>query len=93
MSEAITSSSQPTKLSISAVGISLGLLFSVSYSACVVWDLVFPNQAMHEVWGKLLPWFNWLSWADFFIGLGGAFFYGLWIAIIFVPLYNFLSNR
>ncbi len=79
-------------LSIKTVGLSLGTLFAVSYVLCVIFDLVFPNWAMYQVWQGLLPGFSW-SAVGFVIGLAWTVIYGFYIAVIFVPVYNYLQQR
>ncbi|MFQ5614101.1 MAG: DUF5676 family membrane protein [Anaerolineae bacterium] len=79
-------------LSIKTVGLSLGTLFALSYVLCVLFDLVFPGWAMYQVWQGLLPGFNW-SALGFIIGLVETALYGFYIAVIFVPVYNYLHRR
>lgn len=79
-------------LSVKTVGLSLGILLAVTYTLCVVWDLVFPGWAMYQVWQRLLPGFGW-SAIGFLIGLVETVLYGFYVAVIFVPVYNFLQRR
>lgn len=79
-------------LSIKTVGLSLGVLFVVSYVLCVLFDLVFPDWAMYQVWQKLLPGFSW-SVIGFLIGLVETVIYGFYVAVIFVPVYNYLHRQ
>jgi len=37
-----------------AVGHATSLLFAITFSICVVFDLVFPKMAMYQAWIKLL---------------------------------------
>lgn len=46
---------------------------------------------MYQTWLRLLPGFKWLTWGSFFLGLVESFLYGIYTALIFVPLYNFFS--
>lgn len=75
-------------LSLLAAGHATSLLLAITFSLCVAFDLVFPDMAMYQVWLKLLPGFEWLSWPSFFIGLAESYGYGWFIALIWVPLYN-----
>lgn len=43
------------QISVAAFGISLGLFLAISYTLCVVFDLLFPAQAMYQTWLKLCP--------------------------------------
>lgn len=79
-------------LSIKTVGLALGALFAVSYVLCVLFDLVFPGWAMYQVWQRLLPGFGW-SAVGFLIGLVETVLYGFYIAVIYVPVYNYLQRR
>lgn len=79
-------------LSIITVGLSLGTLFAVSYVLCVLFDLIFPGWAMYQVWQRLLPGFSW-SVGGFLIGLVETVLYGFYIAVIFLPVYNYLHRR
>lgn len=80
-------------LSIFNLGMSLGLFLAISFILCVLFDLLFPDWAMHGVWERLLPGFTWLTWPSFFFGLVESFGYGWYVALVFGPLYNFFSTR
>ena len=75
------------------VGLAAGTFLSITYVLCVTYDLIFPQYAMYEAWIRLLPGFRWISWWSFFIGLMETFLYGIYIALVFVPLYNFFLIR
>lgn len=75
-------------ISLIAAGLATSAFLAISFVLCVVWDLVFPHHAMYEVWLKLLPGFEWISWSSFFLGLVESYGYGWYIALIWVPLYN-----
>ena len=81
------------KLSISALGNSLGVFFAITLVLCILFDLVFPGFAMNQVWSALLPGFVWLTWTGVIIGLVESFAYGWYVAVIFVPLYIFFTTR
>lgn len=76
-----------------AVGLALGLFLAISFVLCVAFDLVFPGMAMYESWIKLLPGFTWLSWGSFLLGLAETFAYGIYIALVFCPIYNLFSGK
>ncbi len=76
-------------LSLIAVGFASSLFLAITFVLCVAFDLAFPHHAMYEVWLKLLPGFEWLSWMDFIRGLAESFSYGWYFALIWVPLYNY----
>lgn len=75
------------------VGVSVGLFFTISYVLCVGYDLLFPGQTMYQSWIRLLPGFKWITWGSFFLGLVESFLYGIYLALVFVPLYNFFKTK
>lgn len=81
------------KISLLAFGHASSLFISISFTLCVVFDLLFPQQAMYEAWLKLLPGFEWLNWQSFFLGLIESYLYGWFITLIWVPLYNFFGSK
>lgn len=80
-----------TRLSIARVGNALGLFFVALFVLCVAWDWLFHNQPMRSVWAPALPWFDWLSFGDFLLGVGEAFLYGWIAAVLFVPIWNWIG--
>ena len=79
------------KLDWRVVGSATGSLLAVSYVLCVAYDLAF-DQRMYEAWLKLLPGFTWLTWPSFLLGLVETFLYGIYIGLVFAPLYNFFVS-
>jgi len=65
----------------------------ITYILCFVFDLIFPKWAMTEIWTILLPGFTGLNWSSFFVGLIGIVGYGLYVAAVFVPIYNFFRTE
>ncbi len=80
-------------ISLFAVGHASSLLLAITFIVCVVFDLLFPQAAMYQVWLKLLPGFEWLSWQSFLLGLVESYGYGWYFALIWVPLYNLAASR
>ncbi|MDX2503990.1 MAG: DUF5676 family membrane protein [Gammaproteobacteria bacterium] len=80
-------------VSLFAVGHATSLLLAISFTLCVVFDLLFPGYAMYQSWQALVPGFVWLSWKSFFIGLIEAWAYGWYFALIWVPIYNFVAQK
>jgi hypothetical protein len=74
---------------LKAFGHATSLFLSITFSVCVIFDLIFPHHAMYEAWIKLLPGFEWISWSSFGLGLVECYGYGWFIALIWVPLYNY----
>ncbi len=78
-------------LSIRTVGLALTALFAVTYGLCVLFDLLIPGWAMSSTWSMIFPGFA-RSAAGFFIGLAETVIYSFYIAVVFVPVYNFLHR-
>lgn len=85
--------SSAQRLPLATLGMSLGLFLAISYVLCVLFDLWFPTYAMHEVWLKLLPGVTWITWPSFFLGLIETFASGWYVALVFVPLFNFFAAK
>lgn len=80
--------------SIVAAGHALSLFLVISYLICIGFGLFVPTEMrMYEAWAPLLPGFEWLTLSGFLFGLVGAYVYGWYIALMFVPLYRYFSNR
>jgi hypothetical protein len=75
------------------LGLALGSFFAITFALCVAFDLVFPGQAMYHAWLKLFPGFMWLTWWSFLLGLVESVAYGLYVALVFCPLYNTFASR
>ena len=81
------------RLRIVPVGMSVGLLFVISYVLCVALGLIWWEGGLHQPWLQFLPGFSWLSPGTFLLGLVESFAYGWYVALVFVPLFNFFSAR
>jgi len=85
------SDSKPIR--IYPVGMSLGVLLALSFALCVVFGLLLPEATMYQAWLPLLPGVSWISWPSALLGLVESFAYGWYIAVIFVPTFNFFARR
>ena len=85
------SDSKPMR--IYTVGMSLGVLLALSFALCVVFGLLLPEATMYQAWLPLLPGVSWMSWPSALLGLAESFAYGWYIAVIFVPAWNFFARR
>lgn len=81
------------KLNTKVVALSLGALLAVIYVLCVLFDLLLPVYTMRSAWSPLLPGFIWLTPLSFLLGLAESFIWGLLLGVIFVPIYNYFSDR
>ena len=75
------------------VGMSLGVLLALSFALCVAFGLLLPGATMYQAWLPLLPGVSWISWPSALLGLFESFAYGWYIAVIFVPVWNFFVRR
>lgn len=82
------------KIGFLPLGLTLGSGLAITYVLCVAFGVVAPESLrMYQAWEPLLPGFEWLSVGGFFLGLVESFLYGLYAAVLFVPLYSFFSKR
>lgn len=83
-----------SKLYILPIGHSLSLFLAITFVVCVLFGLIAPEKfEMHKAWSPLLPGFVWLTPMGFLIGLVEAYLYGWYIAVVFVPIHNFIQTR
>ncbi len=81
-------------LNLKVVMWSLGLFGAVSFILCVIYGLLVPEPLhMKQLLLDLLPGFTWLSFGSFLLGLVESFLYGVYIGLVYVPLYNTLHRR
>ncbi len=80
-------------VSLPAVGHATSLFLAISFTLCVISDLMFPQHQMYPVWQRLLPGFVWISWGYFFLGLVESYAWGWYFTLIWVPLYNVIAAR
>jgi hypothetical protein len=74
-------------------GASLSAFFALSYAACVLFYLLFPELVLnHAVLTLFLPGFKLLDWKSFILGLIESVGYGWYVALIFGPLFNFFNG-
>ena len=79
-----------SKLSIKAVGFSLAIFSSFTFSLCLLFGLTIQGSGMHELLEVLLPGFTWISFRSFVYGFLLSSIYGFYVALVFVPVYNLL---
>ncbi len=80
-------------LPLLAIGHASSITLAVTFSLCVLFDVLLPEHAMYQVWLKLLPGFEWLSWESFLLGLAESYGYGWYFTLIWVPIYNHFASR
>lgn len=80
-------------LSIKTVSLALGLTFAISFVVCVLWGLSLPESMhMHQFLQLVLPGFTWISFGSAILGLIESFLFGVYFAVIYVPIYNRLNR-
>lgn len=74
---------------------SLGIFFAISFMLCVLYGLVVPPRlhGMSAFLEAVLPAFKWITFGGFILGLIESFLYGVYIGMVFVPIYNFINKR
>ena len=82
------------QLNIGVVTWSLASFTLLSYLMCVVYGLIVP-ESFHMVrfLEIALPGFKWLTLGGFFIGLIESFLYGVYMGLVFTPIYNFYHKK
>ncbi len=80
-------------VSLPAVGHATSLFLAISFTLCVIFDLIFPRHQMYPAWERLLPGFQWISFGSYVLGLVESYAYGWYLALIWVPLYNVIVSR
>lgn len=72
----------------------LGFFAGVSFILCVVWGLVTPESLhMEGFLEQVLPAFRWLTWWGFLLGFTESVLYGVYVGLVFCPIYNWLYRR
>ena len=81
-------------LNIRVVTWSLASFTLLSYLICVLYGLIVP-ESLHMVrfLEIVLPGFKWLTVGSFFIGLVESFLYGVYVGLVFTPIYNFYNTK
>ncbi len=82
------------RLNIRVVTWSLAVFTLVSYLLCVVYGLIVPASLhMSQFLEITLPGFKWLTPLGFIIGLVESFLWGVYIGLVFTPIYNFFNRK
>jgi len=81
------------RLSVVTVGQAMSLFLVISFLFCIALGLVSTRAELHTAWFTLLPGVKWLSWTSVLLGIVETVAYGWYIALVFVPLYNWAAGR
>lgn len=81
-------------LNIRVVTWSLGLFGIVTFLVCVLYGLIVPEPLhMRDFLETVLPGFRWLTFGGFVIGLVESFLYGIYVGLVFTPIYNLFARK
>lgn len=81
-------------LNIKVATWSLGFFLAISFVFCVIYGLITPESIhMHQFLEQVLPAFKWLTIGGFFLGLLESFLWGVYIGLVFTPIYNIFYKR
>lgn len=84
----------PRTIPVLALALALSAFFGISFVICVIGYLAFPSLPInHAALTLFLPGFTLLTWPSFFLGLFESLAIGLYIALIFGPIYNLAVIR
>ena len=64
------------RLAIVPLGLSLSAFGVITYVLCILFGILVSERGMHQLLPQLLPWFTWITWPSFFIGLVWSFLCG-----------------
>ena len=81
------------RLSVVTVGQAVSLFLVISFLFCIALGLVSTRADLHNTWFALLPGVTWLSWTSVLLGIVETAAYGWYIALVFVPIYNWAAAR
>jgi hypothetical protein len=74
--------------------LSLGFTNAIVFTLCVLYGLA-ASAELHaaELLEAILPGFRWISPVMFLLGLIESVVWGVYMALVFVPLHNFFFRR
>jgi len=82
------------QLNIRVLTWSLATFTTFTYLVCVAYGLIVPETLhMVQFLEIVLPGFKWLTVGSFFIGLVESFLYGVYVGLVFTPIYNFYHRK
>ena len=84
-------------LNLKAVALTLGASAAVVYVVHILWWLFVPGAKGWEMfnlklWQATFPGFSW-NWSSILLGLVESVVYGVLIALLVVPLYNYFNRQ
>ena len=80
------------RLTIRGTALSLAFFFAVSFVLCVLWGLAVPQFHANRVLEAIIPGFTWLTPQSFVLGLVWSALVGVYVAVVFVPLFNYFEG-
>ena len=83
-----------SRLNIRVVTWSVAVFGEVSYLVCVLYGLIAPEAVhMTRFLEISLPGFAWLTVSGFVIGALESFLYGVYVGLVFTPIYNYFDKK
>lgn len=72
----------------------LAIFATVIFAFDMLLGVLYPDWwMMQKIYEFLMPGFTFISWGTFFLGLFESFVGGFWLAVLFVPIYNYFARR
>lgn len=69
------------------LGLSIATFFVIAYAGCLALAVIVPDRGLHQPWLQFLTGFTW-TWQGMLLGLVESFGYGIFIGVVFAPIYN-----
>ena len=81
------------RLAIKGTALALVIFFDLTFTLCVLWGLLLPqiHAKSISVLEAIMPGFIWLTPQSYLVGLAWNTFWALYIAVVFVPLFNYFE--
>lgn len=93
MSTASSASRSIARIPVTALGLSLGTFFAITFLACIAAGLVLPDAGLHRPWLQFFPGFEWLTARSVFLGIVWTQVYAWYTALVLGALFNFFAAR
>jgi hypothetical protein len=81
------------RLTIKGTALALVIFFDLTFTLCVLWGLALPQVHAKgvQILEAIMPGFTWLTPQSYLIGLAWNTVWALYIAVVFVPLFNYFE--
>jgi hypothetical protein len=75
------------RLSVARVASALMVFAVITYAVCYLWHALARSSFTDSVFAAAFPGFSWTV-VGFVTGLGWSIVYSVYVAVVFVPVYN-----